>query len=86
MEDKCKEIIEGVDWSSSSNKFKIAVSVLTDDYEKATEVMLEIGKEGSICKEDYMDWPLFQEFRKSEEFLKTFEELFGETSVLIGEE
>ena len=40
--------------------------------------MRRIGSNSVPSKSDYKDWPLFKEYRKSEEFLEAFEEVFGE--------
>jgi hypothetical protein len=36
-----------------------------------------------VQKAYYKDWPLFREYRKSEEFQRTFEEVFGEPFNLL---
>lgn len=40
--------------------------------------MRRIGPNATPSKSDYRDWPLFKEYRQSDEFLNTFEEVFGE--------
>lgn len=84
--EECRKIIEGVDWSAADLKFKLAKFVLLDDFKSALEIMKKIGKDGDIKKVDYKEWPLFKEFRKSEKFLKMFEEIFGEKFEISEEE
>jgi len=36
-----------------------------------------IGKDGEITKFDYMHWPIFKEFRKTNQFLEAYENIFG---------
>ena len=36
-----------------------------------------IGKDGGIIKSDYMHWPIFKEFRKTNQFLEVYENIFG---------
>jgi hypothetical protein len=72
-----REILQAEDWSDTSNKFKLGVAVLTEDYEGAVEIMKQIGASGSVAKTDYRDWPVFKEFVKRDEFLSTFKEVFG---------
>jgi len=71
-------IIKGEDWSDTSDEFKLAEAVLLNDFGKAATIMKKIGSDGYPSKSSYRDWPLFKEFRQSEEFLTTFEEIFGE--------
>lgn len=77
-EEAVQKIIVAEDWSATSDKFKIAKAVLTNDFKEASNIMRRIGPDGIPSKSDYRDWPLFKEYRKSDEFLKTFEEVFGE--------
>jgi hypothetical protein len=39
--------------------------------------MKEMGTNGPIKKNDYRDWPLFKEFRNTNAFRTTCEEIFG---------
>ena len=73
----CNEILDKEDWSSCSEKFKLGVAVLHDDFDEAVNIMKRIGPEGEVTEADYKTWPLFQEFRKSEQLESTFEEIFG---------
>jgi hypothetical protein len=58
--------------------FKIAKAVLLDDYEEAARLMEIIGKEGELITENsYLTWPLFRNFRSSDEFLKAYEKIYG---------
>lgn len=81
--EKATEIVESEDWSDTSIEFKLAQAVLKDDFVGATNLMEKIGSNGYPSKTDYKEWPLFKEFRKSEEFLKTYQELFGEEFKLV---
>jgi hypothetical protein len=77
-EQGARNIITSEDWSDASDEFKLAEAVLLNDFDKAATIMKKIGPDGYPSKSYYRDWPLFKEFRQSEEFLKTFEEIFGE--------
>ena len=55
--DEAKQILDKKDWSASSDDFKLAYAVLTDDYEKAFELMIKIGDNGEVDKSDYKQWP-----------------------------
>lgn len=71
------------DWSASSDDFKLAHLVITEDYEKAYSLMRKIGKSGDVKMVDYRTWPLFNNIRKEEEFKKVFFEIFNEEYTVI---
>lgn len=79
------ELLDGHDWSACTDRFKLAVAVLHDNYKDAAKLMIKIGKSGEVSRSDYSSWPLFREFRKSKEFLNAYRKLFGK-SFLIREE
>jgi len=77
-EDEASEIMNAEDWSATGLDFQLVKAVLEDDFKQASDVMLQIGCDGIIKKNDYSDWPIFREFRKSDEFLTNFKQLFGD--------
>lgn len=79
------EILDAEDWSSCADNFKICVEVIYEKYEVASNLMKRIGRSGDLSEADYLDWPVFMEFRKSEIFNKTFEEVFGKLPVNTSE-
>ena len=76
-QDQCLSTLSIIDWSACSDKFAVCVAVLKDRFVEATNIMRRIGKEGSIKSHEYIDWPVFKEFRKSPEFGKAYTEIFG---------
>jgi hypothetical protein len=52
------------------------VAVLLDNFEDAVKIMRTIGSSGTPDRDNYREWPLFKEFRKTPLFLQTFEEIF----------
>ncbi|MDO6516583.1 hypothetical protein [Zobellia uliginosa] len=76
--EEAKQILDKKDWSASSDDFKLAYAVLTDDYEIAYEMMLKIGDNGDVDKSDYKQWPLFNKIREEEKFKETYTEIFRE--------
>lgn len=80
----CKKVLKEYDWSASSTEFQLAVAVLTDDFGKATELMIAVGnKSDMIDKMSYLSWPLFKEFKKSEEFKATFKKVFKQDAISV---
>ncbi len=73
------EIVKKQDWSATGDAFQLAEAVLTDNFQEAVRFMQKIGSTGYPHKEHYKTWPLFKEFRKSQEFRDAFEKIFGES-------
>ena len=80
--DKADSVLNAEDWSSSSDKFRIAVEVLRDHFQEASSLMRLIGNNREPGKFEYREWPLFKEFRKSSEFAEAYKEVFGEEFTL----
>lgn len=76
-QDRCKKIMQSVDWSAKSDQFRLADAVLRDDWSAAAKLVSRIGTDGVVSAIDYRDWPLFREFRKQDAFLETYRSLFG---------
>ncbi|MCG9910521.1 MAG: hypothetical protein MH137_04390 [Flavobacteriales bacterium] len=76
-EKECTEIINSIDWTATGDLFKLASKVLIDDYVSACEIMKNIGdNEKVLNKTFYKDWPIFKKFRVTDEFKKTYLEIF----------
>jgi hypothetical protein len=76
--DEAKQILVKKDLSASNDALKIAYAVLTDDFERAYEIMIEIGDSGEVDKSDYKQWPLFNIIRKEDKFKETYRTIFKE--------
>jgi hypothetical protein len=75
----CKKILDAEDWSATSLKFQLAHAVLRDEFEKACEIVKQMGKSyEEVDKHSFREWPLFKELRKSPGFATLFQEIFGE--------
>lgn len=73
-----KKVLDKKDWSASIYDFKLARSVVLEEYDEAKRLMKKIGEAGEIIYEEaYHDWPLFKKFRESEQFLEGYEEVYG---------
>ncbi|RDI50349.1 hypothetical protein [Flavobacterium glaciei] len=75
----CIKVIDKHDWSATNDKFKLAIEILKENYPESLEIMRSIGnKNEHLNAEAYLDWPLFNEIRKTAEFKQTYKEIFGE--------
>jgi hypothetical protein len=71
-------LLDSQDWSALCNDFQIAEKVLREDYDAALDIMEKIGKKGDFIDEHaYHVWPLFREFRQTEQFLKGYKKVYG---------
>jgi hypothetical protein len=77
------KIIASEDWSSCGTQFKLAVAVLADEFERAAGMMKAIAAADLLRKNDYRDWPLFKEFRKSQAFLDAYQNIYGHQLIPI---
>jgi len=73
-----RSILSNEDWSTRSDAFQLAEAVLLDDFDKADEIVKRVGTTSNLKKSNLSEWPLFREYRKSQEFQSTFEEVFQE--------
>ena len=80
-EDECGKVLAAEDWSASGLDLKLAVAVLQNEFDEAARLMAAIGKNGEITKSAFREWPIFKRFRASEQFSKTFREVFDEDFV-----
>ena len=77
------ETIHNEDWSASNEIFHLAVAVLNEDYDLVSRMMEFLGSTGKISKESYVDWPLFEDFRKTTQFSRSYKKVFGEEYRII---
>ena len=80
QEELCQKWLNSLDWSATYRDFKLAISVLEDNFQDAINIMESIGKAGEIIvQESYHSWPLFFKFRESSEFLNAYQKVYGES-------
>ncbi|MGA2324573.1 MAG: hypothetical protein ABSG22_12095 [Sedimentisphaerales bacterium] len=80
--EKANSLINSIDWTAVIDDFKLAREVLIENYKRASEIMKRIGIEGQFVDEHaYHDWPLFLDFRKSKEFAKAYESIYGHSFI-----
>ena len=81
--DETKKILKIKDWSASSDDFKLAYEVLTENYEEAYAIMKKIGNNGDVDRSDYKEWPLFTKIREEKKFKDTFKRIFKEDYTVL---
>ena len=73
------KLLDGYDWTACDTAFKMAERILREDYKSAALYMKKSYDMGDLQKEDIDQWPLFLQFRKTDEF----KELYDSLSTLI---
>ncbi len=76
--EKAVKIVTETDWSACDNSFKLASTVLLDNFDEAANIMRKIGVGEEVGKVEYKEWPVFKDFRQSTQFLEAYREVFGE--------
>lgn len=76
--DKCIELLCAHDWSSSQDQFKLAVSVLKEDWDSTYSIMKRICHDDEFDRAAFRNWPLFKELRKQERFPEIYELCYNE--------
>jgi len=71
------ELLDSFDWSSSSNEFKLAVYILKEEYSEAENLMVSFNEEDPFSEHVYRTWPLFLEFRRTENFSRAFKKIYN---------
>ena len=69
------KLLNSIDWSSSSPEFLLAVQVLKGNYDEA-ELIMEGMKGDRPNEDDFRVWPLFKEFRMSNNFKRAFKKIY----------
>lgn len=73
------EILDSKDWSSVNAEFRLANSIIRDDYDEACNYMLLIDKKSELIRqESYHSDPLYDLFRKTDIFKSTYRKIFKE--------
>ncbi len=84
-EEACQRTLQQEDWTGLEPLYRLGHAVLVGDFGSAADFMKQVGTAEGY-KACYRDWPIFREFRKSNEFADAFKELFGETFAVLADE
>ena len=75
---KAKSLLDSMDWTALCYDFRLAERVLSQDFDGARDIMIKIGKNGDFVNEEaYHIWPLFIDFRQSEQFTNGYKIVYG---------
>lgn len=76
QKDKFSGVLKRFDWSATGYEFKLAVAVLNDDFDQSAKFLKTVVNAGDLSEKEIVEWPLFKEFRKTDEFLAAYKYLF----------
>lgn len=76
--DEAKRLLASADWTACLREFSLAKAVIEDQRNEAANIMLKIGRQGEIIDQlSYHIWPLFDEFRGTQQFLDAYRSVYG---------
>ncbi|ADK81282.1 hypothetical protein [Sediminispirochaeta smaragdinae] len=82
-DEESKKILSEIDWSLCTEEYLIAKAVIERDFRTAIRMIKEDNnKRKVIGKNELIEWPLFKELRKTEEFKEYFKKQYGENAIV----
>jgi hypothetical protein len=78
LNDQLTTLLDSIDWTKSSIKFQIAVCVLRSQESEFRSLLPKSVELGEITRHSIETWPLFRDFRSSDDYLQILNELFPE--------
>lgn len=64
----CLKVLEQEDWSGLSDEFTLQYLVLRDEFDEASNLLVQMIRAGAVDRDAIESWPIFQRFRYSEPF------------------
>ncbi len=74
----CNRVLDGLDWSASSDDFKICVASLRKDVDEVIELIPSVVASGKITQFALKRWPVFDGVRSDDRFAKTYNDMFDD--------
>lgn len=76
------EVLKPIDWEAFHPKYHLAIAVLKEGLSKAEKLMTSAAVLEEVSEEDFRTWPLFRDFRKTDEFKRAYKVNFKKDYVL----
>lgn len=73
----CHNVLGSENWDLHDLPYRLSVSVLNENWEEAKVLMRRCIEEDLVDRAEFEDWPVFREFRKTEQFQEVFTELYS---------
>ena len=83
-EAECQKLIQNQgNWKIYKERFQMAKHLLLDEYESVYQLLRDYHDDHDVVTKAYIrEWPLYQNIRSNEEFIRLFEELYGEPLIV----
>lgn len=78
--------LQQIEYGVLDSRFCLAKAALSGEFALAAKYMRQGGHNGPYTKEQYRDWPVFRELRKTPEFANTYLQVFGHSFESVIEE
>jgi len=78
MNQESQEVLSKIpaEWMAK-DRYRLAYHVLRDEFDLAADMLERYNPEYKISEADFLDWPLFKEFRNHSRFNESFKIAFG---------
>lgn len=76
--DLAMKVLDSVDWSASSDNYRICVAAIRGDVDDVIRLMDNVTTSKTVKKEDFREWPVFSFIRSDEKFQAKFASHFDE--------
>lgn len=84
--ERATQILDEVDWSASSDLFKISVASIKGDVETVCELLPSLGKAGTLNEVTFREWPVFKFVHEEEKVRQVFKQAFGKDFAISGKQ
>lgn len=74
----CVQVLDSEDWEARDLALQISYAVLTDDFERAGELMRHAAITDQVKRTAFDHWPIYREFRSTRQFRSVYEEVYHE--------
>lgn len=72
------QILDGEDWSASTDSYRICVAPVKDEIETVISLMPRVIETSTMKIENFREWPVFETVRSDPRFVEAFERSFGQ--------
>jgi len=69
--------LESVPWSAFHPKYALCLHILREEFDQAIDLMKTPEIQTSVGDSGFRGWPIFRDFRETNEFLSVYEEVFN---------
>lgn len=77
QEDKARDLLDSIDWSASSDLFKLCVASVRGDSDKVAELLPLVKAAGAMDARSFEEWPCFRFVIEDAGVRSAFEKVFG---------